>query len=106
SNTAMPANNAAMAAKSGGANMEGTMCKLLWSAGRRLYILRRVDSPAHLNENNRVKQQRMSLSIRQSLQRKHLFITGATGFLGLALVEKLLRHVPDCRLTLLVRGAD
>lgn len=48
----------------------------------------------------------MTLSIRRSLQGTHLFITGATGFLGLALVEKLLRHVPDCRLTLLVRGAD
>ncbi|MGV3590804.1 MAG: SDR family oxidoreductase [Gammaproteobacteria bacterium] len=33
-------------------------------------------------------------------------MTGATGFLGLALVEKILRNVPDCRLTLLVRGAD
>lgn len=44
------------------------------------------------------------LSIRQALQAKHLFITGATGFLGLAIVEKLLRHVPDCRLTLLVRS--
>ncbi|MDY6983683.1 MAG: SDR family oxidoreductase [Pseudomonadota bacterium] len=48
----------------------------------------------------------MTLSIRRSLQGTHLFITGATGFLGLALVEKLLRNVPDCRLTLLVRGAD
>lgn len=46
------------------------------------------------------------LSIRNTLQGKHLFITGATGFLGLALVEKLLRHVPDCRLTLLVRSVS
>lgn len=48
----------------------------------------------------------MTLSIRRSLQGTRLFITGATGFLGLALVEKLLRNVPDCHLTLLVRGAD
>lgn len=47
-----------------------------------------------------------ALRIRETLQGKHLFITGATGFLGLALVEKLLRHVPDCQLTLLVRSAS
>jgi alcohol-forming fatty acyl-CoA reductase len=48
----------------------------------------------------------MSLSIVRSLRGKNVLLTGATGFLGLALVEKLLRHVPDCRLTLLVRSAD
>jgi len=32
-----------------------------------------------------------------------LFVTGATGFLGTALVERLLRCVPDCHVTVLVR---
>ena len=34
---------------------------------------------------------------------KRIAITGATGFLGTALVERLLRCVPDCELVLLVR---
>lgn len=34
---------------------------------------------------------------------KRIAITGATGFLGTALVERLLRQVPDCELVLLVR---
>jgi HAD superfamily hydrolase (TIGR01490 family) len=37
------------------------------------------------------------------LSGKSIFITGSTGFLGTALVEKLLRTVPDCRLYLLTR---
>ena len=32
-----------------------------------------------------------------------IFVTGATGFVGTALVERLLRCVPDVRLTLLIR---
>lgn len=32
-----------------------------------------------------------------------IFITGATGFLGKALVEKLLRACPDCALYLMIR---
>lgn len=35
---------------------------------------------------------------------KHIFITGATGFMGLALVEKLLRACPDiAKMYLLIR---
>ena len=38
------------------------------------------------------------------LNRKVLFITGATGFLGKGLVEKILRHVPDVgRIYLMIR---
>ncbi len=37
------------------------------------------------------------------LSGKAIFITGSTGFLGTALVEKLLRTVPDCQLYLLIR---
>lgn len=37
------------------------------------------------------------------LSGKAIFITGSTGFLGTALVEKLLRTVPDCQLFLLTR---
>ena len=42
--------------------------------------------------------------IRESLAGQRIGITGATGFLGTALVERLLRSVPDCELVLLIRG--
>ena len=41
--------------------------------------------------------------ITQQLSGKRIAITGSTGFLGTALVERLLRSVPDCELVLLVR---
>ena len=41
--------------------------------------------------------------IADALAPKRLAVTGATGFLGTALVERLLRSVPDCELVLLVR---
>ncbi|WP_419841895.1 HAD-IB family phosphatase [Candidatus Poriferisodalis sp.] len=41
--------------------------------------------------------------IAEALAPKRIAITGATGFLGTALVERLLRCVPDCELVLLVR---
>ncbi len=41
--------------------------------------------------------------IADQLAGKRIAITGSTGFLGTALVERLLRGVPDCRLVLLVR---
>ncbi|MEA3214486.1 MAG: alcohol-forming fatty acyl-CoA reductase [Acidimicrobiia bacterium] len=41
--------------------------------------------------------------IAEALRGKRLFVTGSTGFLGTALVERLLRAVPDCHVTLLVR---
>ncbi|MEM9467093.1 MAG: HAD-IB family phosphatase [Actinomycetota bacterium] len=48
--------------------------------------------------------------IRENLSGKRIAITGATGFLGTALVERFLRQVPDCDLVLIVRpgrrGAD
>jgi len=45
----------------------------------------------------------MAQMIRESLAGKRIAITGATGFLGTALVERLLRTVPDCELVLIVR---
>jgi fatty acyl-CoA reductase len=42
--------------------------------------------------------------IAASLAGRRLAITGATGFVGTALVERLLRCVPDCELVLLVRN--
>ena len=48
--------------------------------------------------------------ISANLAHKRIAVTGSTGFLGTALVERLLRCVPDCELVLLVRpgrrGAD
>ena len=41
--------------------------------------------------------------IAESLAGKRIAITGATGFVGTALVERLLRSVPDCELVLIVR---
>ena len=41
--------------------------------------------------------------IAESLSGKRIAITGSTGFVGTALVERLLRGVPDCELILLVR---
>ena len=41
--------------------------------------------------------------IRESLSGQRIAITGSTGFLGTALVERLLRSVPDCELVLIVR---
>ena len=45
----------------------------------------------------------MSTVIAESLAGKRIAITGSTGFVGTALVERLLRGVPDCELVLLVR---
>ncbi|MDC0245959.1 SDR family oxidoreductase, partial [Acidimicrobiaceae bacterium] len=41
--------------------------------------------------------------ISESLSGKRIAITGSTGFLGTAIVEKLLRSIPDCELILIVR---
>ena len=41
--------------------------------------------------------------IADSLAGKRIAVTGATGFLGTALVERLLRAVPGCRVVVLVR---
>ena len=41
--------------------------------------------------------------IADTLAGRRIAVTGSTGFLGTALVERLLRSVPDCELVLLVR---
>ncbi|MGB1506888.1 MAG: SDR family oxidoreductase, partial [Acidimicrobiales bacterium] len=41
--------------------------------------------------------------IRENLSGKRIAITGSTGFLGTALVERFLRSVPDSDLVLIVR---
>ena len=41
--------------------------------------------------------------IRDALAGRRFFITGATGFLGTALIERLLRAVPDSQVVLLIR---
>ncbi len=41
--------------------------------------------------------------MRDALGAKRFFITGATGFLGTALVERILRTIPDSQVVLLVR---
>jgi fatty acyl-CoA reductase len=41
--------------------------------------------------------------IRAALAGKRIFLTGATGFLGTAVLERLLRSVPECEVTLLIR---
>ena len=42
--------------------------------------------------------------IAEALGGKRIAVTGATGFLGTAIVERLLRSVPGCELVLLVRA--
>jgi alcohol-forming fatty acyl-CoA reductase len=47
----------------------------------------------------------MPIVIAEALAGKRIAITGSTGFVGTALVERLLRSVPDCELILVVRDS-
>jgi len=44
-----------------------------------------------------------STVIAESLAGKRIAVTGSTGFVGTALIERLMRSVPDCEVILLVR---
>ena len=44
--------------------------------------------------------------IAEQLAGQRIAITGGTGFLGTALIERLMRQVPDCELVLLVRAGE
>jgi HAD superfamily hydrolase (TIGR01490 family) len=44
------------------------------------------------------------IRVREALAGRRIAVTGATGFLGTALVERLLRSVPDSELVLLIRA--
>jgi HAD superfamily hydrolase (TIGR01490 family) len=44
------------------------------------------------------------VSLADALAGRRIAVTGSTGFVGTALVERLLRSVPDCELVLLVRA--
>ena len=46
----------------------------------------------------------LPLMIAESLAGRRIAITGSTGFVGTALVERLLRSAPGCELYLIVRG--
>jgi HAD superfamily hydrolase (TIGR01490 family) len=50
-----------------------------------------------------VPEVRTPLSITAGLGGTRILVTGATGFLGTAVVERLLRSVPDCEVVVLVR---
>jgi fatty acyl-CoA reductase len=46
----------------------------------------------------------MASPVAAALDGRRIFVTGATGFLGTALVERLLRAAPGCEIVLLVRS--
>src|SRR5437868_15014901 len=70
--------------------------RVCFATGTRTIIYRVVDDPSARETDPPV--------IRSSLRGKHVLITGVTGFLGAALLERLLSEFPDTRVSLLVRG--
>ena len=47
---------------------------------------------------------RLTMGLREALSGKRILLTGVTGFLGEALLERLLSDLPDTTLVLLVRS--
>ena len=59
--------------------------------------------PYQMVENDRSPCMSQQETVPEKLSGKRIAITGSTGFLGTALVERLMRSVPDSELVLLIR---
>src|SRR4051795_12639297 len=84
--------------------------------GRRAVDRTRCDNGGSRDDTRRAgsrrKADRVSAGLRERLSGRRVFVTGATGFVGEALLERLLSDFEDVRLSVLIRprgaasGAD
>jgi nucleoside-diphosphate-sugar epimerase len=82
-----------------GASRHNVQYKLLQADGFGQNIIKTTITGISMSQVN-------SLSVVESFSQKHVFITGVTGFLGKAILEKILRETPEVgRMYLLVRGS-